>query len=228
MSTVAIPLPGRHDVPAPRHPAPGQSVLLTDIDWPGYIAIGNILRDRPALRLTYDRGKLEIMVKSHEHGWLEKRLGRLVELLAEECDLTFETAGDMTFQREDLERGFEPDDCFWIAHEPQMRGRTNYDPQRDPPPDLTIEVEVTVSALNRMAVFAAYGVPEVWRFDGETIHVHRLRDDGTYAEATRSPTFPAIPIPELVRFLTPDPSMSYLNILRAFRAWVREQLSRPA
>jgi hypothetical protein len=29
----------------------------------------------------------------------------------------------MTFQREDLERGFEPDECFWIANEAHMRGR---------------------------------------------------------------------------------------------------------
>jgi Uma2 family endonuclease len=108
-----------------------------------------------------------------------------------------------------------------------MRAQLDYDPQRDPPPDLTIEIEVTRSALNRMALFAAYGVPEVWRYDGTTIHVHLLQTDRSYATAERSPTFPAIPVAEVARFLVPDPNQDYLSVVRAFRTWVREQLARP-
>jgi Uma2 family endonuclease len=202
-------------------------VVLHHVAWQDYIAIGDALRDRPALRLTYDRGTLEIMTTSNEHEWYKKRLGRFLETIAEECNRPIVPAGNMTFQREDLVRGFEPDECFWIAHEPVMRTRLHYDPQRDPPPDLTIEIEVTRSALNRMALFAAYGVPEVWRYDGATIHVHLLQPDGTYAPAERSPTFPAIPVAEIARFLAPDPNQDYLSVVRAFRAWVRERLANP-
>ena len=44
----------------------------------------------------------------------------------------------------------------------------------DPPPDVLIEVEITRSALNRMAVYAALRVGQVWRFDGQTLHFHVL------------------------------------------------------
>ena len=90
-------------------------------------------------------------------------------MLAEECDRNLVSAGNMTFQREDLDRGLEPDDCYWIAHEPQMHNKLTWDPAIDPPPDLVLEIEISRSAQDRMGIYAALRVPEVWRFDGETL-----------------------------------------------------------
>ena len=39
-------------------------MVLHGVDWHGYQAIGRVLADRPGLRLTYDRGVLEIMTTS--------------------------------------------------------------------------------------------------------------------------------------------------------------------
>jgi Uma2 family endonuclease len=203
-----------------------QRVLLHDVRWDAYVAFREALRDRGAIRMTYDRGLLEIMTTSHEHEKLKKRLGRLIETLAEEHGLRIESAGQMTFQREDLARAFEGDDCFWIAHEAQVRGRREWDPTRDPPPDLLLEIEISRSALPRLALYAAFGVPEVWRFDGETIRVHLLQPDGTYRSAERSPTFPTIPLDEVARVALPDPNQDFLSAVGAFREWVREHLPR--
>ncbi len=109
------------------------------------------------------------MTLSPEHEIYKKRLGRLVEALAEECNLPIATAGEMTFQREELERGLEPDDCFWTVHERHMRALLEWNPKRDPPPDLVIEIEISRSALNRMGIYSALRVPEVWRCDGATL-----------------------------------------------------------
>jgi Uma2 family endonuclease len=202
-----------------------QRLLLHDVSWDAYVQIGAALRDRPALRMTYDRGSLEFMTTSPEHEILKRRLSRLIETLAEEHGLPWVSAGNMTFQREDLDRGFEADDCFWIAHEAQIRGRLDWDPNRDPPPDLALEIEISRSALGRMAIYAALGIPEVWRFDGATLHVHLLRAGGDYQPAERSPTFPKIPLGELVQFLRPDPAKDSLTELRSFREWVRARLA---
>jgi Uma2 family endonuclease len=204
--------------------AGGQRFLLHDVSWLAYLTIGRALGDRPALRLTFDRGTLELMTTSPEHEKSKKRLARLIETLAEEFHLPIETAGSMTFQRQDLERGLEPDDSFWIAHEPQVRGRLEWDPTRDPPPDLVVEIEVTRSALDRLGLYAALGVPEVWRFDGEAITVHQLQADGTYRMAERSPTFPTVPLAEVARFLQPNEALDYLGVIRSFRDWVRAQV----
>src|SRR5207244_1814373 len=95
----------------------------------------------------------------------------------------------------------------------------------DPPPDLILEIDVTRSALDRMALFARLGVPEVWRFDGAALHVHRLQPGGGYTEAKISPTFPAIRIAGIVPFLAFDPTQDYLSTVRGFRDWVRQQLA---
>jgi Uma2 family endonuclease len=203
------------------HEAPESRVLLVDLDWQDYLKMGDILRDRPALRLTYDRGSLEIMTTSQGHEKYKKWLARLLETLAEEFNVPIDTAGNMTFQREDLARGVEPDDCFWIAHEAQVRGKLEWDPKRDPPPDLVLEIEFSRSALNRMEIYAALGVSEVWRYDGETLHVHLLQSDGTYRQVERSPTFPAVPLEEIVRSLKLFETTDYLGVIRSFREWLR-------
>jgi Uma2 family endonuclease len=196
-------------------------VVLHDVSWESYEAIGNALLDRPAIRMTYDRGSLEIMTTSHLHEIYKMRLGRLLETLAEEFGLSLLPAGQMTFQRKDLERGIEPDNCYWIAHERQMRSKRAWQPEKDPPPDLVLEIEISRSALKRMGIYAALGVPEVWCCDGESLPVYLLQKDRTYQRADRSPTFPGVPPEGIVPFVELNEATDYLGMVRAFRAWLK-------
>ena len=204
-----------------------QRLVLHNVPWQSYVAIGDALPDRPALRMTYDRGNLEFMTTSPEHEKYKVRLGRLLEALVEECGLQVEPLGNMTMRREELERGLEPDECFFIANERHMRARLDWDPKRDPPPDLVLEIEISRSALNRMGICAALRVPEVWRCDGATLRAHLLQPDGSWLASETSPTFPKVPLAGIVPFLQPSETVGYLDMIRAFRAWVREQLARP-
>ena len=148
---------------------PAQRLVLQGLTWHDYIQIGNILCDRPAMRLTFNRGTLEIMVTSREHDFFKKRLGRLIEILAEVFRCSIEPAGDMTFQREDLEKGLEGDNCWWIEHAEQVRGKLTWDSAVDPPPDLLLEIEV--SHMARMAIYASLRVPQMWYFVGKSLRV---------------------------------------------------------
>jgi Uma2 family endonuclease len=201
-----------------------QRLLLDGIDWSGYEAFGEILRDRPGIRITYDRGALQIVTTSPAHEIYKKRLGRLLETLAEEAGLAIEPAGSMTFKRQDLERGLEPDECFWIAREPEMRGKLTWNAASDPPPDLVVEIEVSRSALDRLGIYASLGVPEVWCYDGSSLRVLVLETSGDYEVSEASPAFPGFPVAEIAQFLTPDPSLDYLSMVRTFRAWVVQQM----
>jgi Uma2 family endonuclease len=200
-----------------------QRLLLHAVRWEQYLAIGEALRDRPGLRLTYDSGSLEVMTTSPKHEYYNRWIGRLIDALSEELGIPTVALGTMTFQRADLERGLEPDNCFWIAHEHAMRGRLEWDPDRDPPPDLVVEIEISRSALNRMDAYAKLRVPEVWRYDENNLTVHLLMPDGTYEAAERSRAFGAVSMQELAGFIEPSQDDT-LTRIRAFRAWVREQL----
>jgi len=203
-----------------------QRLLLSDISWLNYLAIGNALLDRPGLRLTYDRGRLEFMTTSPKHEIYKKWLSRFIDILAETFNLPKVSAGNMTCQKEELDKGLEADDCFWIAHEPQMRGKLTWDPESDPLPDLALEIEISRSVVSRLGIYAALGVPEVWRFDGSGLQVLRLQANRAYQTARESLFFGQLPVGELVRFLIQAGTADDLTIVRQFRAWVLQVVDK--
>jgi len=195
-----------------------QRLLLSEVDWPTYDRLLNDLEGRH-LRFNFDRGQLEIMTVSAEHERVKKLLARLLETITEVLNIPILSLGNTTFRREDSARGLEPDECWYIGHEEQMRGRDSIDLLIDPPPDLVIEVEISRSVLDRMEIYAALGVPEVWRCDGRTLVVAVLAGD-SYTEADQSPTFPNVPLNGIVEHLNQRNQTDETSIVRAFRDWV--------
>jgi Uma2 family endonuclease len=204
-----------------RWPTGEQRLLLHAVDWKTYEKFLDAVGNRP-LRLTYDRGNLEFLAPSFNREWWKGRFGFLIRLLGTELDVDIQGAGSMTFRREDMDRGLEPDECFYVGeHAARLHGPAALDPARDPPPDLAVEVEISPAALDRPGIYAALGVPELWRFDGTTLRVFRLGTDGTYHETDHSPTFPALPLTEFLRFLQETEGLAENRLTRPFQEWVR-------
>lgn len=168
-----------------------QSVVLHNISWNSYKQISDSLQDETPAHFTFDRGKLEIMVLSLKHENLKKILAMLFERLSEALDIEIFAGGSTTFQRQDLERGFEPDECYYVKNADVMRGKDNVNLDFDPPPDLTIEIDVKHSSLNRMSIFAAIGISEVWRYDGEILTIYLL-EDNDYETSNTSSVLPNV------------------------------------
>jgi Uma2 family endonuclease len=202
-----------------------QRFVLDWVPWPTYVAYAEMMGERH-VRVTYHQGRMEFMTLSPEHEHWKHRLVLLVAVVAEEMNIDIAGYGSMTWQREDLERGMEPDECYWIANEARVRGRTEIDLANDPPPDLALEVEISRSALPRMKMFASFGVPEIWRFDGQTLRFCVLGPNGEYTEQEKSRAFPFLSAAELARFLTEHATESETKLMRTFRIWVREQIAR--
>ncbi len=123
-------------------------ILLRGIAWSTYEAI---LADIDGgTRLTYDRGYLEMMSPSREHERLKRLLGRMIETITEEWEIPISSAGSTTLRSELRQRGVEPDECYYVASEPQVRGRDQMDLHCDPPPDLAIEVELSGDSIDKL------------------------------------------------------------------------------
>lgn len=161
------------------------------------------------------------MSVSFKHENRKSRLGSFVAALVEEMEIEMVSGGNMTCRNEEMECALEPDECYWIAHEIAVRGREDIDFDVDPPPDLSLEIEISRSAMDRMEIYAALGVPEVWRWNGETLSVHLLGARGTYRVSRRSKAFPFLPLDDFASFLTRT-DLTEMKLNRAFRAWVRE------
>lgn len=203
---------------------PLERLLLTNISWQTYERILDEMGESH-YRLTYDDGDLEFMTLSfgHEHagGWI----GRLIFFLALEWNIPICTGGSTTLKKSLRKKGLEPDECFWIKHEEQMRNKKTWDAFTDPPPDLAVEVDITHSSLDRLRIYAALGVPEVWRYDGNSFTVLVLGANGKYKTKTKSLAFPRLPLTEFARFVAKLGSDDEVQLIKEFTAWIREELA---
>jgi Uma2 family endonuclease len=144
-----------------------------------------------------------------------------VEVLAEELNIDLRRLGSTTFKREDLQKGFEPDSCFYIQHEAQIRRKEKIDLTIDPPPDLIIEVDISSPSLNKLPIYAKFGILELWRYDGERVRILRLVN-GQYGEVENSIAFPLLTNAIATQFLTESAVVTSTTWLRRVRQWVRE------
>jgi Uma2 family endonuclease len=201
-------------------------VVLRDIDWAFYEALVERVGDQH-LRLTYDRGTLEIMSPSPRHERYMMFAGYFVDNLAMELDdiEAFEAYGETTWKRIALERGLEGDQCYYFdpAKLAAIDGRVPDRPD-DPLPDLAIEIEVSDSVLDKLSIYAALGIPEVWRFDGEVVRFSLLGPDGAYHDADASRFLPVSP-DEVASRLARSVSMNPKPWTRQLRAWIRDEVA---
>lgn len=207
-------------------PPAERSLLLESVSWVEFQKLLDDMGEHRNRRVAYDAGRLEIMSPSQLHERIRELLGFLVHALCEETGRTCRAMGSWTLQRQDLEKSVEPDKCFYITSEAKVRGKAELDLSRDPPPDLVLEVEITRKSLRRFPIYAALGVPEIWRFTKGAIEVHRLGEDGDYATSDTSAAFPGLRIAEISRFLALRDSLNDSDIVKSFRTWVRSELKR--
>jgi Uma2 family endonuclease len=201
-----------------------QKVTLHNASWETYERLIRERGESRVPRFAYDRGELEIISPSAEHESAAYFLKLLVALFAEETGVNAYGVGSTTFKREDLERGFEPDACFYVQNEERIRGKPRIDLDVDPPPDLVIEIGITSPSLNKISIYARMGVPEIWRHDGGRVSIFVLRE-GEYAVVAESAVLPPLSGPVLSRSVEESRSPGSAAWMRRVREWARTHAS---
>lgn len=197
--------------PLLRKRAERQCLRLSGIDWRTYSRLLYVFAERPSIHLTYDRGELEIRPPRLDHDGDSRLLGRIVLVLTEELGLPLKAGGSTTLRRRLKRRGIEADDCFWIANAHRMAGRRRLDLRTDPPPD-------------RLGIYAALQVPEVWRLEDDVLTFHVLGMDGRYTTVAHSQSFPQVTPADLFVFLQQARQADDENaVIRRFREWIRKR-----
>lgn len=199
-------------------------VVLPNISWQTYQLLIRDFEQEPAIRLTYDRGMLEIRMSLDPHETYKKLLGRLVEAATEELDIEIRSLGSRTCDRADLARGLEPDQCYYIQNEALVRGVAQIDLNQFPPPDLALEIDITSSSINRLSIYATLGVPEVWRYNGQTLTILSWQN-GEYLSQDRSIALPLLNAEDLVRFLALRNAIGETKLVKQFRRWVKDTIA---
>jgi Uma2 family endonuclease len=192
-------------------------VILNNLTWESYQQILHALPQNRTSHLTYDRGILEITMPLETHEWASELIGLFIRILAVEMGLKLKSMRSTTINRQDLDRGAEPDCAYYIQNQSKVAGKT-IDFTQDPPPDLVVEVDITHSDIDKNRLYASMGVPEFWRYNGQELKIYRL-EQNIYLECDRSPTFDWIDKEYLYRFLE-DAQADEVGAEVKFRAYV--------
>jgi Uma2 family endonuclease len=183
--------------------------VLYGVPWWTYVALRDALDDHAGLKMTYLHGTLELMSPSTLHEDAKKIIARLIEVWAMERDADLRGFGGATFRREAKERGLEPDECYKL-------GKLD----DDAVPDIAIEVVVSSGLVDKMAVYAGLGVPEVWEWrpSSQSIVVHRLVGEA-YVRGDRSEILVDLDIVQLSGFVRPGENQT--RLAKAYQAALR-------
>jgi Uma2 family endonuclease len=198
---------------------------LQNVPWTNYL---EVLETRPNFhfRITYDHGHLEMLIPSAGHERFDFFLGRLIDAWTEELSIDVQNYRTLTLKREELLYGLDPDNCYYIAHEAAIRNKEEIDFAVDPPPDLAIEIDLGGSAMDKLEIYAAFGVPEVWRYDGDNLFIYLFdsedKSGSRYRESSGSQCLPGFPIREVAEVMQKIGSMSDTELVRKFRQLVRK------
>ena len=197
-------------------------VMLHNIGWQQFENLLQDLGENRAARVAYDDGTLEIMTPLPEHEQYKEVISDAVKDMAEELDLDYESLGSTTWKKERKMVGIEADNCFYFQNEALVRGRLDLDLQRDPPPDLALEIDITNKSLNRFPIYARLGVPEIWCYDSGELKIYLLQH-GEYIESEKSLVFPNLEIRDLPKLIEQNRLNGRRAIRKAMREWVHQK-----
>jgi Uma2 family endonuclease len=203
---------------------PEASVLLVeDVGWDEYETLLHETADsRPGVHLTYDHGRLQIVTTSRRHEKYKAFIEGMVRILADKYQLSVESSGGATWKRERDARGTEADTCFHIGNVGRVIGKDELNLDTDPPPDLVIEIDVSNQSESKFPIYAAFGVPEIWRYIAKKklLQIYELRNN-RYEEVNASKSFAILTHDVLADFLEKSSACGQTQALSDFREWLR-------
>lgn len=164
-----------------------------------------------------------MMAPLKRHDRMKGLIARMIEAMALELRIPVQGIGSTTLTTEDEESGVEPDEAYYIANERAVRAQDDYDPQRDPPPDLVLEIDVTHKSNKRFLTYATMKVPEIWQHvNGELTFLGR--QNGDYAPIAFSLAFPHLSADVINNLLKQRGSVDDTTLVFMFVDWVRDNM----
>lgn len=194
-------------------------IVLENVSWEIFVALADERRGSVP-RLSYNEGVLEMMSPKRKHENISCLLGRMIEAYSEIRGIEILSVASVTVKRSDLKKAYEADESYYVTNIDKVLAKEELDFEVDPPPDLVIEVELTSSAIDKLELFAAMQVREVWRHDGTSVQFYRL-SNGRYECIAESTELPGLSSDLINRYLDQRLQAGETTWIRAFRSEVQ-------
>jgi Uma2 family endonuclease len=206
---------------------PEQRVVFRGVDWDFYEQLVDSIPESSNVHVDYDGRDLEVMVKGLNHEDYSRLMGRFVDITTEELEIPYKGLAETTWKRPEIARGLESDQCYYFlpaklkqyaaARRGRSRNLADY-----PNPDLAIEVDISPPAVDRLGIYAALSVTEVWRLDGDLVIIERLTPEGRYVPVDSSGFLP-VRAEEVRHWVIEEDSTDEMDWARRLRAEIRRK-----
>ena len=202
---------------------PADSFLIREnVTWEEYEDLLEQVGEARGLRISYDDGTLQIMTVGPKHEYYSRFIESLVSQVRFRLRVNIRFFGSSTMRKKKKRKGIEPDACFYVQTAEALGNRIDLDFEKDPPPDVAVEVDVTRHSISKFGIYAGLGVPEVWLYDGNELRIY-LREQDEYVPATESQALPTLSGPVLTKFLSQLRAEGELQAVLAFDDWLQSQ-----
>lgn len=209
-------------MPIPTEALAANRLFLHSVTWQTFERLLTELGENRGYRLAYCDGVLEIMTPLGEHEHNNRFIEALIALMADEFNLNIKRMGSLTLKKDGLKQAVEPDSCYYLANEPIIRHKQNINLNSDPPPDLVLEIDISSGSLDKLPIYAALSVPEIWRYDGNKLEIFLLdRATLVYNKSDNSLNFPRFNVKEIPRFIRQSLDAGETTTLKNFRERLR-------
>jgi Uma2 family endonuclease len=204
------------------------SVTFHDVSWDEYEELLEQVGEAPGLRISYDNGSLCVMTISSEHEKYASFINSLTTAIKLRLRIDILAFGSATMRKRKRKKGNEPDACFYVQTASLIGNRIHLDFETDPPPDIAVEIDVHHDSRSKFPIYAALGVPEIWRYDGQAMTIYRLADEDAQEQYVAVDTSSALPmlsatlLTEIIERMRTD---GELSALLTFDEWLQVRAS---
>jgi Uma2 family endonuclease len=214
----------REYMDAIEHLPEGATLVLQQFSWQDYERlVEDLTVSHARLRVTYDHGRVEIMSPLNEHEGYARFIDALVRAFAERQKLKVESFGGTTWRRRKLQQGMEADCCYYVTNADRIIGKKQIDLDRDPPPDIVVEIDITTESFSKFHIYAALKVGEIWLSDGKKAQLHFYQLEGkTYHEIKQSRVLTGLQPAMIERALQQSKTQGQTRALETFREELAE------
>ncbi|MDZ8106338.1 MAG: Uma2 family endonuclease [Nostoc sp. DedQUE12a] len=165
---------------------PPGAVVRLPASWQDYQHLCEQRGDGSIPRIKYCNGEVLLMSPLPVHGRDAHLLANIAMALLDYDGREYDAFTPVTMSSPQ-ESGIEPDYCFYIDNWQAISGKKRIDWEKDPPPDLVIEIDVT--SYSNVEDYLPYRVPEIWLFRNHQLLIYQLLGEN-YQMQTKSRYFP--------------------------------------
>lgn len=202
------------------------SVTFHDVSWDEYEELLEQVGEAPGLRISYDNGSLCVMTISSEHEKYASFINSLTTAIKLRLRIDILAFGSATMRKRKRKKGNEPDACFYVQTASLIGNRIQLDFETDPPPDIAVEIDVHHDSRSKFPIYAALGVPELWRYDGQAMtiyHLSKVGDEQQYVPGDTSAALPMLSATLLTEVIERMRRDGELSALLAFDEWLQSR-----